>query len=348
MTKGHLSDKRIIDILLTTDDSIEPDEARAADRAHLAGCSPCQTRLEEYRQLAAVLGHAAVWDERTIAVEPLRDWLRRITAVMQQVHDERNDAEEILDQNLKGPSTTWLDKLALLRDVHTLGMIETLIARVETSFAGNPAGALDLAALAVEMADELRIDLYPFDLVIATRARAWRELAYALYYVGRFPDGLRAADRADELFRQMPVRQFDLARVALIRSLIYRSIDRVGEAIALTRSAAETFLSFGDDERHAKARLTEGFMLLHQRSIREALAVWLPLEQEQSPLRRDTSYGMLLQGIGICYRDSGDLDRARDYFRQAIEEHETHGATTEVVRTRWSLAATTVAAGQPH
>jgi tetratricopeptide (TPR) repeat protein len=346
MPKGHLSDSRIIELLVTSEPA-EPHESRDADRAHMAGCNPCQARLGEYRQLATVLGHAAIWDQRTISVLPLRDWLRRITAVMQQIHDERLDAEEILSANLKDPSATWRANLALIREVHTLGMIERLIARAEASFASNPVGALDLATLAVEIADELRIDSYPFDLVVAGRARSWRELAYALCYLGRFADALYAIDRAEQLFRQVPVHEFELSRTALIRSLIYRSTDRVAEAIGLTRTAGETFLAFGDQERYVKARMTEAAMLFHAGRVAEALDVWKPLEDEPS-LQDTASLGMLLQNLGTCYRQLGDWQRAREYYARALSEHERQRSTAEIVRTRWSLAVVLVMAGQFH
>lgn len=212
--------------------------------------------------------------------------------------------------------------------------------------ASAPDGALELASVAREIADEIRIDSYPFDAVIAARAHAWREYAYVLAYVSRYPDALRAIDRAEELFRQlMPLRDFDLARTAVTRGIIYRSIDRVPEAITLTHQAADTFLTHGQRERYVNTRMTEAAMLIRQASFAEALAVCEPLEAEAA-LKERPAYGVLLQNIGLALREIGQIDRARDYLLRAIVEHEKHNAVAEVARTRWSFALTFVAAGE--
>jgi tetratricopeptide (TPR) repeat protein len=243
---------------------------------------------------------------------------------------------------LKGPSSGWRPNLALFIELQTMGMIDALLAHSDTLLNSRPADALELTSLAVEIADAMRIDAYPFDLVISARARAWRDYAFVLFYLGRLADALQAVVRAEQLFQQTPAHEFDLARVNIIRALIYRSTDRVIDAIPLTRDAASTFAAFGDRERYVKARLTEAAMLFHHGRITDALDVWKPLEHEAA-IAGDVASAMVLHNIGRCYRNLEHFDQAAEYFERAIDRYQQFGAAAEIIRTRWALGQMYVA-----
>ncbi len=341
LKRRHLSDSRIID-LLSTADCADFDEKRTLDREHLAECTSCHERLEEYRRFTSILRLAEVWDQREITTGRRVPGVRRVTALMRRLHDEQIAAEEVVSSQLKGPSAEWRPKLALVGELHTMGMIDALLARGDTLLNSRPADALELTALVVEIADAMRIDAYPFDLVISARARAWRDHAFVLFYLGRFADALQAVGRAEQLFGQIPAHDFDLARVSIIRALVYRSTDRVIEAISLTREAASTFAAFGDRERYVKARLTEAAMLFHDGQIAKALDVWKSLENEAA-IAGDVSSAMVLHNIGRCYRNLEQFDQAGEYFLRAIDRYQQFGATAEIIRTQWALGQIHVA-----
>lgn len=337
----HLSDSTIIDLLLTSD-SADADEKRISGREHLADCTSCHERLEEYRRFTSLLRLGEVWDQWEIATQPHVQWVRRVTALMRRMHDERIAAEEVVTSQLKGSSADWRAKLALVGELQTIGMIDALLGRSDAHLNSRPADALELTSVAVEIADAMRIDAYPFDLVISARARTWRDHAFVLFYLGRFAEALRAVDRADQLFRQIPVHDFDLARVNVIRAVIYRATERLAEAIPLAREAAATFISFGDRERYAKARMSEAAMLLSSGDVADALDIWKSLEDDQA-IAGDVSSAMVLHNIGHCCRLMGQLDRAADYFIRAIDRYKLFGATVEIIRTRWLLGQIYVA-----
>lgn len=340
-TRRHLSDSRIIDLLLTSD-SADADEKRALDREHLADCRSCHERLEECRRFTSILRQAEVWEQREIATEPHPQWVRRVAALIERLRDERIAADEVVSMQLKGASAGWRAKLALVAELDTIGMIDALLAHGDTLLNSTPADALELTSLAIEIADAMRIDAYPFDLVISARARAWRDHAFVLFYLGRFADALHAVDRAEQLFRQVPVHDFELARVKVVRANVFRLMDRVPEAIPLTREAAATFAFFGDRERYVKARMSEALMLFQQRHITDALDLWQPLEHEAT-IAGDVASAMVLHNIGSCYRELGHFDRAAEYFTRAIDRYEHFGATAEIIRTRWALGQMYVA-----
>jgi tetratricopeptide (TPR) repeat protein len=339
--RRHLSDSRMIDLLVSSDFA-DADEKRTPDREHLADCSSCHERLESYRSFTSTLRLDDVWEQCEIATERRPEWIRRVTALMQRLRDERIAADEVVNSQLNGPSAGWRPKLVLVGELHTMGMIDSLLARGDTLLNSSPADALELTSLSAEIADALRIDAYPFDMVIRARARAWRDHAFNLFYLGRFADALRAVDRAEQLFRQVPVHDFDLARVKVIRANIFRLMDRVPEAIPLTQEAAVTFALFNDRERYVKARMSEALMLFQQGRIADALDLWQPLEHDAS-IVGDVASAMVLHNIGCCYRNLEQFERATDYFHRAIGRYEQFGATAEIIRTRWALGQALVA-----
>jgi tetratricopeptide (TPR) repeat protein len=203
------------------------------------------------------------------------------------------------------------------------------------------------ASLAVEIADALRIDSYPFDFVVNARAHAWFEYAFLLSYRGHYPEAIEAISRSESLFRQMPLTEFQLARVKLVRASIYRSIDRIAEAISLAEEAAATFAFYGDDGRVIKARMTQAAMLMQVGRVAEALPVCQSIEQNPA-LQKTAEYGFLLHNIGICYREIRSYDEADEYLSRAIVELQKHNAMAEKIRTEWSRAVTLVAKGRLH
>lgn len=345
MRKPHLSNDQIITLLQDAVSADLTEQERAAQREHFNGCARCAARYRQYERIVGALSQAAIWDQRPLPDIPDAATLARLSNLVRQLHDESAGIPEVLDTTLTGSPDTWKAKLARLGNIHTYAMVRALVARSEATFATNTAGAMTTAAIAVEIADALRVDAYPFDLVINARAHAWFEYAFLLSYRGRFPEALPAIDQSEALFRQMPLMEFELARVKLVRASIFRSIDRIAEAISLTNEAAATFEFYGDEERLTKARSTQATMLIQLGRVAEALPLCQSIEQNAA-LQATAEYGFLLHNIGICYRGIARYDEAEAYLSHAIVELQKHNISAEKIRTEWSRAATLLAQGR--
>lgn len=341
--RQHPNDEHLIDLL--DDPPPVPDVERTATEDHLKDCSMCSDRLAELGEFVTVLREADVWDRRMLKIKPRLEWVRQASAVAAQILDELKAAEAEVNGILTGPSAWWRMKAVQATTTHTYGFVRKLLERADKFLGVTPANAVEVTLIAAEIAEAIGVDAYPFDLVVSARAHAWREHAYALFFVGRFPDALRAVNRAERLFGQLPVPDYELARTRLIRALIYRSTDRVPEALHITRASAEVLRRYGVEDRFVRAKMTEAAMLHQQGAIVEALDIWTSLENEPT-LKDDAAFGMLLQNIGTAHSQLGRLDVARDYLTRAIDEHDKRGNGPERVRTRWSLASAVVAAGQ--
>src|SRR6185369_2025105 len=170
-----------------------------------------------------------VWADMPVRGERAGAWLSRVASLLHQLHDETAGLDALLARTLTGSPEGWKARLARTGNIHTYAMVDALIKRSETTFSSDPAGALNAAALAVEVADGLRVDAYPFDFVITARARARFEHGFLLYYRGQLTDALAELDQAETLFKQVVLSEFQIARIWHVRAMIYPSIDRIAE-----------------------------------------------------------------------------------------------------------------------
>ena len=310
--------------------------------SHVSACEPCSTRVGGHRAVVDALRTAEVWDEQAPAP---RQFVLDVVAFAERAKKEEDRARTLCDEILTGPSSWWPQRLRKATDAQTAGMVKELLERMRQMLQSSPSAALQVTALAIDVAHGLDIAQYPCDYVVKLRAQAFRDHAYVLSFMGRFPDALDFAERSKRLFEQVPLPEYDLARLALVKASILRSTDRVPEAIQLARGAAETFRRYGDMGRWVSARIYEAASTYQSGAISEALAIWQSLENE--PVIDSAGRVTLIHNIGLCYQQLGQLDIAATYLKRSAEECALLGMDTEATRSRWNLGQTLVAAGRP-
>jgi tetratricopeptide (TPR) repeat protein len=224
-------------------------------------------------------------------------------------------------------------------------MVKELLERMRSMLGSSPANALQITALAIEIANALDVADYPCDYVIKLRAQAYRDHAYVLSFMGRYPEALELADRSRQLFDQVPLPEYDLARLALVKASILRGIDRVEEALTLIHDAGETFLRFGDKARHAGARITEAATFYRRGDIERALAIWKEVEAAGTQPDEISSV-RLAHNIALCYSDLGRPEDAVAYIQRCVDEFGMLGVETERTRSRWLLGRALAACGK--
>lgn len=309
--------------------------------SHVSACDRCSTEVGSHREIVEALQSDEAWKDPAPAP---RRFIVDVVEFADRAKAEDVRAAAACDEILSGPAAWWPQRMRQTGDVYTAGMVRQLLERMRQIVGSSPANALQVTAMAVDIANSLSVTDYPCDYVIKLRAQAYRDHAWVLSFMGRYPEALEIADKAKRLFGQVPLPEYDLARLAQVRAMILRSIDRVDEAVALSREAAETFLRFGDRARYANARVIEGAMVYETRDYNAALAIWSTVEDDPA-LDPTTRVGMI-HNIALCYSELGRLDKAAERLRRCIEEHELLGSVTERTRSRLSLAQTLVKAGR--
>jgi len=298
---------------------------------HVPGCDTCAGTMESLRDLTSALRDDSVWDERVLSESPSTQTSNMLRAFAQRTKVEDAEAATIVPKLIATPSM-----LQAHPEWRTAGVVRRLLAVVDEKNFSDPKLAADLAALAVEVAESLDATQYPHDTVMKLRARAWRERAYALLYIGSFPESLAALDRTNAYLGMCMVSDYDQARAQMYRALIYRELEKFGEAIAIVRQARPVFIAYGDRKRVALADGTEAAVLMAMARFSEALAIELRIAADGS--LDQESRACALSNAGLCYRELSQLGEAKRVFTQAITSFEELGLFSRRTMARWGLA----------
>jgi tetratricopeptide (TPR) repeat protein len=215
---------------------------------------------------------------------------------------------------------------------------------MRTMLESSPANALQVTALAIEVANTLDVSEYPCDYVIKLRAQSLRDHAYVLSFMGRYPEALDFVARSKRLFEQVPLPEYDLARLALVKALILQHIDRAGEAADLAREAGDTFLRFGDRARYVNARITEGSVVYYSGAVSRAMEIWQSIEKD--PSLDAVGAVRVAHNIALCFAELGQPARAAEYLIGCVAQFDMLGMETERTRSRSVLGQTLLNAGR--
>lgn len=292
------------------------------------------------RELAELLRSPAVWQGTQVSPPPR---VREMTAFSQRLATEDREAGELLDSLANTPITWWRTAIVKSPIGRTAGIVRQLLDRMRTERTKSPARALELTSLAVDIANEVSLTEYSCDFVISMRADAWRDHAFVLQLLGRFPEAIAAVNEAERLLLETAVPDYGLARIKLVRANILMW-DKRPEAATLAGEAAKTFLEFGDRTKYASARITQAAMLHEAGAIREALEIWESIKNERC--LDELSRISVINNLGLSYREIGDTAKSVEHITLAIAELEILGMTAEATRARWALATTLVSAGK--
>src|SRR5437764_11034919 len=243
---------------------------RSEIEEHAATCAECTREIEAHRGIIDALRDPQVWQQHRNAPPPKPERIAALATFKQRLEEEDDAASKLLDSVLKGPSAWWANSLRK-SGVRTAGVVRQLLVRMRAVSPRVPADALVGVTMAVEIADSLAVTDYPSDFVITLRAQALRDQAWVLSVTGRFREATSFADRAERLLLQTPIPDYELARLDLVRTSIYRFTDPAAEAVTLSRRAASTFERFGDRRMFVTARLYEGAMLFARHEYAPAL-----------------------------------------------------------------------------
>jgi tetratricopeptide (TPR) repeat protein len=258
---------------------------------------------------------------------------------------EEQEAKQICDAMLTGPSQWWGNALRGVEGSGTAGMVTILIERSEAVLRHTPPDALALSEIAVGIAARLDPNHYPYDHVLKLRGQAMRQQAFVLSCMGLLMDASRIADMAGMFLEQIPVPLIELARLDLVRSNITRNMGNYDKAIEYARRAGETYHDFGNRRGWLKAIDFEAAAYYSAQNYPGALELWQSMGECADLLAREQEAGRL-HNIGICASATGDFAEAVRSFAAAGEEFESLGLLVNRVKCRYSLGLAMHEAGK--
>lgn len=326
----------------------EPDAADPVLEAHLGDCTSCMELFGSLQEFAIALTDAGVWSgvEPQMVREGGSPQLDHLVALSLRLEEEQERARGLIEELRVRPADRWHAGFRELDGVCTRGLATQLVAEARGALLSDPRRGLELADLAIEVAEALDEDVYPAGMVGNARGSAWKERANALRLLGRIQDALWSLDEAGRNYRSQAVPEFDLATIDYVRATALLDTDRVDEARALAASSATTFLEYGDTRRFLHARIAEASALYNLGSKRQARDVFLALLKPAQNLDDTYTLGTLFLNIAHVSVDLNDADMASIYFLQAAAVMDELGLRTVSINARWGLARLMLATGK--
>jgi len=336
MAEPHYDEEALIALLEAGDESLSRDP-------HIATCTPCSKTLASVREIADCLKSPDVWDTTEISPDPNPNVLAFLDRTQTEMRAEDAAAEPWLRELLAQPREAWAATLHAHPEWRTAGMVRKLIAATDRAIETMPPDAVEITALAVDIAEALPPARYGESTALRLRGHAWRERAYALYFTGAYNEAVTAVERSRKSFAECGYSEFDDARAAVVLALIGSCRETYGEALGAVHFADDVFGSYGARLKLVASRRTEAIILYLARRFRDALTIYHDLERERLS---DEDRAALWQNIALCYREIGDFEAAGRYFAQAIQLCTKLGMLTYIAKTRWHFGRVLLAQGR--
>ena len=336
MVERHYDDETLLTLM---------ESDRSASDAHLTSCAACAQKLDTFRTITDVLHEHDVWDKAPVRADPVAATIVNLRAFADRMAFEDAAADAILPQLLAGPREQWMPRLMAHPEWRTAGVVRRLVGAAYTATSTVPLDGLEIAGLCTEIADHLDSSVFRAGAVEKLRGAAWRERAYALFYVGRYAEALVAADRADTAFRACVVDEYDRARVAIIRTLSLRAMEDFTGAMPSARFSTDVFARFADSVRVVSATLAQAQLHYSRGEYGRAIEILRPVEVRLRQSTDARSHASVLNTLGTCLWRNGQLEEALIDHETAAMLFDALELPTESARCRWNIASILVLAG---
>lgn len=330
IVERHYDDETLIGLLGSSFD--------AARDPHLAVCSSCSENLDSYRAIADVLGHDAAWDLRDLRHEPVPETISTLRMFSSVLAAEEEKAQSAVAALLTQPRTSWVPAISQSLELQSAAAVNEIVAASEKAIDRDPSEAFAIAGLATRVAQLLKSDAYPDSVVSRAVGVAWRQYAYAAFYVGEYPAASEAVAKSAAAFEACAVSDYDLARLSIVRSLILSEEGRHEEARAEVRRAAAVFEAFGDRSRAASAKVAEAYSFITELRHQDALPILRTVEREYATDLDNYARANVANNLAVCHSELGSVTEAFDQYSIAAAIYDEIGNAPEAARVRHNVA----------
>ena len=335
MIQRHYDDEALIALI---------ESNRASSDAHLPSCNDCSAKAESFQMIADSLHDADVWDNREIRTEAVPSTVATLRAFADRMAADDTAAAAILEELLAGTREEWMPRLRQHPEWRTAGLVRKLLVRAYDSVMMMPPDAVEMTRMATDVADGLPVD--STRTVYQTRAAAWRDHAYSLYYTGRFPDAAQAIRTAEGHLAHCTIDDYERARLGIVRALVDRAFERFDEAVAAAVSSTAAFTRFGDAHRQASARLAHVHLLFSRADYVAADRILRELDVQLRDSDQFDTHARVLGNLGFCAWKLKNLEEAIRFYEMSSAMHASIGVVTEQVRHQWAMALMLAEAGR--
>lgn len=336
----HYDDEALIALLESGDEHV------IARDPHISTCPVCSEVAHSVRLISGALGEEDVWDRRELNEKPSPNTIAALRTFADEMAREDAQAALWLDDLLHGSREEWMAKLQGHPEYRTAGVVRKLIAATDRALDTMPPDAVAITALATDIADNLQPTAYATDTVAKLRGAAWRERAYALFYVGSYAKAETAIRASESHFSDCVVNEYDLGRDDIVHALIHRALDRDAEAIAVGDRAALRLGHYEDTQRCVSTVMVQAQARIKVFDYAGALELLTKARIAFSDSVSPDTHARLLSNIGLCRRALRDFAGAIEDYRAAALIFDELDVSTEAARLRGNIAYTLREAGK--
>ena len=251
-----------------TEGELPPEEARRIER-HLATCSDCRERADEISALAQLeILDSWLWPGYDEAFDRATE---RMTEQLEGLRGESRSSEDLLADLLLEPLAKRRQRVRDEERFHSLKLCEILRAQSKKKWFSDPSAGLDLAELAVEVAEHLNPARYGSHLVVDAQALSWAYLGNGFRIMSDLWRAQRALNRAWRLHLQDDGDPYSKAELLNLTSSLLNVQNRSNEAIRLTDWAISIYREVEDSHFEGASLIQKGVHLSNQGRYQEAI-----------------------------------------------------------------------------
>ena len=244
---------------------------------HLASCQICRDKLLQFPQGEALLTELLAAEPAREPVKPNYDAIIDASYGMLmdrefQLRRDREQAHRLCEELLAHPAPRRRVLIQHAQQFQTWGLCEHLLACCFHNKNESAEQAIELAALAIEIANVLPESEFGKRLLGDLQARAWGHLANAKRVASDYPGADAALARAKESLRQGTGDPLEKARVLSFEASLRITQHKLEEAEELLVYVQRVYRRLGDIQQLGRTLVKMAHVLLLKGKLDKAIA----------------------------------------------------------------------------
>ncbi len=261
--------------------------------------------------------------------------LKRAGDRLQEIHREIESAAGLLEELAAMPVPERPERVRTEVRFHALKLCDLLLKRSRESWFRDPAQAVELAKLAVEISTWLDADYYGESLVEDERAIAWAYLGNAYRIASDFRSAEEALLHAEEHHKRAGEDALTGAQILSFMASLRTSQNRFDKAAELLDQAISIYRQARDRHREGRELINKGIASGLSGKAEEAIELiqrgLAKIDLAEEP-RLLVSAGHNLIGF---LNESGRSEQALKILEQTRSLYLTLGEQTPLIRLHW-------------
>lgn len=266
---------------------------------------------------------------------------------LDRVLRETREASILLGELLLQPRERRLERVRSEPRIWLLKLCERLEAASRKAWAEAPATAVEMAELAVEVAERLDPRRYGEPLVADARALAWAYLGNARRITSDLGRAEEALAHAERLYRQFEADFLTEAEILVFQSSLRNTQGRFAEAAALLDRAFWLYREAGDLHQEGRALILKGMVLGDGGDLEAAIASLAEGLPRIDPAAEPRLLLVARHNLALYLCDHGKYEEAAEALESNRRLYLERGDRMDLVRLRWLEGRIALGLGRP-